>query len=1185
MITNNEKQMEIINMIINASINVNSEEHQKLLFKLLEFEQNQIAYTEKLLDILCNIELLFKEFNSEKRILILIYIKNFFIKIQNRNELKNIPNIFENISKIFIIYLKVNFSQLEEKIFCEINDSLFNILSHFEKIKEYLKDIYKNIITKIFDNGKIIQKEILLKIINLYTSFNSIYLLYIHEQQELNFIFDYYNFLFGQCEIVSFKGNEKLTNETIKNNANLFNKLIISFSKTSVNALDNFLKNQIFPYLISKEKKEDEFLHFFLQNDSFLDFIQHGFMLFSSFENYSNTNSQFFILSNIKNEFNFIISKGKGILLELLTIICQKISKYNYSQNFQKYNLFVKGITENLIIHLENYYKSNEYPREKIDNTNEEINQLTLIVKSLVYLEILTVYPESYNIIRQHQMDIFQYIIIPNLLISPLEKSSFELDSNLYCKTLFDMCKICENSLPKNKALRLLMNMCENIDGFFNYIIHLYLKILLQLTKIKDDTIINDNNEIFLFLINKVNQIDLTEQCFQVLTSVSFLFSEREKIYDFFSEKIDLINHFLIKISNNYLKTKLCMFYSYVLEDLFHDENEILSKSFNDSLIFLFNCVLNNENCLSLFQVALNCINSIIFDKYLKKFCVQEVTIFANKIINYIQINKMECFENDFNNFVKGIINFYMLDLEQDAIKLFDFFWDSFYNSMKYMLNHKNEMRTILGEKVNDNQDFPFKINLIETIINLIKNKNGNIKNTIYSKVILLINELDNLFNWEYEGNILDILILIFEDTKYLSENYISNIIKYFLKFTNGIDGNFTYKFEEYHIYFIFTYLQCFNEKILINNKIQLNLFEMIFFRIQNIPRKTQLNKIIAEHIIYANFLNVAIMFFWNLFCNDDIKLFLNMIINRMETHPNANLDLNVRLSIAIFLLFLKIEKYEYIQKINLNNLIVKIINFFPINNLCSIEQQIISIFCSIMVRFILIQGNNLNDNKNKIDDILYYLINLNLIQLKLIKKKLTNELNLNSEYGNINYQNDEDEEKIISRQKEFTFSKRKEHKTSLKIDIKVDKNIDEDDYFVDIKNENDDDSESSLNTGGSNNSSKENYLLDNSEDDKDDEFIKIKKGQFNFNKYYKSFANESLKIYLKNINEFQMFNIMLKDIELSNKDLYILIMKKFDNESINLIQTFREYKKIVFNNNGKNNYLYRKIIKLKKKL
>ena len=257
MITNNEKQMEIINMIINASINVNSEEHQKLLFKLLEFEQNQIAYTEKLLDILCNIELLFKEFNSEKRILILIYIKNFFIKIQNRNELKNIPNIFENISKIFIIYLKVNFSQLEEKIFCEINDSLFNILSHFEKIKEYLKDIYKNIITKIFDNGKIIQKEILLKIINLYTSFNSIYLLYIHEQQELNFIFDYYNFLFGQCEIVSFKGNEKLTNETIKNNANLFNKLIISFSKTSVNALDNFLKNQIFPYLISKEKKKD----------------------------------------------------------------------------------------------------------------------------------------------------------------------------------------------------------------------------------------------------------------------------------------------------------------------------------------------------------------------------------------------------------------------------------------------------------------------------------------------------------------------------------------------------------------------------------------------------------------------------------------------------------------------------------------------------------------------------------------------------------------------------------------------------------------------------------------------------------------------------------------------------------------------------------------------------------------
>ena len=1179
--TNNQKQREIINMIITASINVNTEEHQKILFKLLELEKNQIAYTEKLLDILCNLEIIFKELNSDHRIQILIYIKNFLNKVQERSELKNIPNIIVNISKIFIIYLKENITQLEEKIFCEINDSLFTLLSNFENIKDYLNDIYKNIITKIFDNGKIIQREVLLKLINLYTSFNKIYLLYIHEQQELNFIFDYYNFLFGQCEIVSFNGNEKITNEKIKNSANLFNKLIISFSKTSVITLDNFLKSQLFTNLISKEKKEDEFLNLFLQNDSFLDFINHGFMLFSSFENYSNTNNQFFVLSNIKNEFNFIISKGKGILLELLTIICQKINKYNYSQHFKKYNEFIKDITEKLIFHLINFYKTNEYPREKIDNTPEEINQLTLIVKSLVYLEIIIVYPETYNIIRQYQMDIFQYIIIPNLLISPLEKSSFELDSNLYCKTLFDMCKICENSLPKNKALRLLMNMSENIDGFLNFIVHLYLKIMLKLTGIKDDTIINDNNEIFIFLVGKINEIDLTEQCFQVLTSISFLFSEREKIYDFFSEKIDLINHLLIKISNNYLKTKLCMFYSYLLEDLFHDDNEILSKSFNDSLIFLFNCILNNDNCLSLFQVALNSINSIIFNKYLKKFCVNEVTIYANKVINYIQVNKMECFENDFNTFVKGIINFYMIDLEQDAIKLFDFFWDSFYKSVKYMLEHKNEIRTILGEKVNDNQDFPFKINLIETIINLIKNKNGNIKNAIYSKVIILINELENFFNWDYEGNILDIFNLILEDTKYLNENYISNIIKYFLKFTNGIDGSFTYKFEEYHIYFIFTFLQCFNEQIIINNNVQSNLFEMLFIRIQNIPRKTHLNKIIAEHIIYANLLNVSIMFFWNLFSNNDINIILNMIIKRMETNPNANLDLNIRLSMGIFLLFLKIEKYENIENINLYNLIVKVINFFPINNLCSTEQQIISIFCSLMVRFILIQGNNFNNNK--IDDILYHLINLNLNQLKLIKKKLTNELNLNSEYENNDYKKEEDEEIIISRQKEFTFSKRKEHKTSLKIDIKVDKNIDEDDYFVDIKDENDD-SESILNTGGSNNSSKENYLMDNSNDDKDDEFIKIKKGQFNFNKYYKSFANESLKEYLKNINEFQMFNIMLKDIELTNKDLYILILKKFDNDSVNLIQTFREYKKIVFNNNGKNNYLYRKIIKLKKK-
>ena len=111
--TNNEKQREIINMIITASVNVNSEEHNKILFKLLELEKNQIAYTEKLLDILCNLEIIFKELNSDHRIQILIYIKNFLIKIQEIYELKNIINIIVNIYKIFIIYLIDNITKLE----------------------------------------------------------------------------------------------------------------------------------------------------------------------------------------------------------------------------------------------------------------------------------------------------------------------------------------------------------------------------------------------------------------------------------------------------------------------------------------------------------------------------------------------------------------------------------------------------------------------------------------------------------------------------------------------------------------------------------------------------------------------------------------------------------------------------------------------------------------------------------------------------------------------------------------------------------------------------------------------------------------------------------------------------------------------------------------------------------------
>ena len=48
MIKNDEKQKEIINMIISANINVNNEEHHNILYKLITLEQNEVAFTEKL---------------------------------------------------------------------------------------------------------------------------------------------------------------------------------------------------------------------------------------------------------------------------------------------------------------------------------------------------------------------------------------------------------------------------------------------------------------------------------------------------------------------------------------------------------------------------------------------------------------------------------------------------------------------------------------------------------------------------------------------------------------------------------------------------------------------------------------------------------------------------------------------------------------------------------------------------------------------------------------------------------------------------------------------------------------------------------------------------------------------------------------------------------------------------------
>ena len=85
---------------------------------------------------------------------------------------------------------------------------------------------------------------------------------------------------------------------------------------------------------------------------------------------------------------------------------------------------------------------------------------------------------------------------------------------------------------------------------------------------------------------------------------------------------------------------------------------------------------------------------------------------------------------------------------------------------------------------------------------------------------------------------------------------------------------------------------------------------------------------------------------------------------------------------------------------------------------------------------------------------------------------------------------------------------------------------------------------------------------------------------------YFNKYANEKLVVYLKQINEFKLFEIMMRDIELNDKNTLYGILDKIKQthgeDKLKLIEEYKGLQKIAFQN--KNIFSYRKILKIKRK-
>ena len=1288
---------QLINLILFTSENAASSNHHESLFKLLQEEKNEIQLTTNLLEILSNFNQCINKLSSLQNLHLLIYIKNILLKFKAKPKLKNITNFEQNVLSGINFYLNFNFNNDNDdnfknikKIYDEIIPSLFDLIVVMKEPKNFLQLIYdKIILIYLKDNNNtnyILSHDSIIKFIFVYESFCRIYLIYIVKNSEISIIFEKYLNLLQFCKNFCLNYNNIQNQKDINElNAKLINQCILSFSKTSMLSLDNFIKSQIL-YIFPEIKGNNEYSneqndkkYIFINNNSFLEFVDSCF--------YYDNNKNIFSFgieyaNNKEQKFNFLLSKGKGILIELITVLIKKLTKYELFNTYENFNTQTFNYYCNIINYLKNFYQNakGNYPREKADNSPEEIIQLSVIVKLINFIDEIIDNKIYNNLIETNLFiinssnknekyeEIFKYIIVPNLLQTELEKTFFEFDQDEYLKNLLDMCHICEVKLPKQKSIKLLMTLCDSVNGFLSIIVHVYILILKNIS-------LNNNNiskieiedkykSLYFFLTQNINSFNLIEQSLQVLTSVSYLFGDKPEISDYFCDEIDLINYMLIKISDPFLKTKLCVFYSYNLEILFHNDDEVLSKSFDDSLNFLFDCIFNKTSNDSLKKVAFNSLNEIIFNNYLKKFCITSVSIYALKIINYFNIKEnLKGLEEEFNEFLKGIVKEYMFNLGDSIIQLFDLFWDKFLiclsksetnekgidNFDQNINNLKNGVLKDKTKEVNNAFELNLQINTIKNFVSMVINKDIEIKKNIYEKILSLFPKLSLYIDTDFEEEILQLISKVISDIKLLHDSYFIHLKNYYNALNTMINkDDFRYKIENYHLDFIFTCFQYLKNNLLIKENIIEVLTSNLNSRLSKIPRYVSTKSIFIEDCLYCDMgLCIDIFFFSNMKRSNICEL-IKIFYMRMEKKPNSDYDLNVKLCINIFLLLIKNEGYDLFDEIflnnkniNLYNFLCKVISFFPVKDLSLIQQQIIAIFCSLIIRYLIIKKKNnqkilINEERTSSDKdaqkIFYLIFIINLNQLNIIKNKSSNIISKNEIKKEELYQKTLNKEIIIDsyeinenngknhfkKNTKMVFKERTPHNSSIL--KKYDYANNDNDYFNDdeflLKNEikddynengkvknnkNDDESDDDGGYGDENmdpneeNNNNEDYdsdydnnIYDDEEniDDKDEEFLTIKNDtKYSFMYFFNKFANEELIVFLKEINEFHLFEIMMKDIEINDPDLFKQLLNQIKTSQgenkLKLIEKFKGLQKIEFKDK---NITYRKILKIQKK-
>jgi len=361
--------------------------------------------------------------------------------------------------------------------------------------------------------------------------------------------------------------------------------------------MKNLEKLSINTHLLNSQSQKE----IFLNNEILLQLIYNLLCITRDYTVGEFSNSLLYQQDNKTKVFDF-----KVIIFRCLKSSCKYLFNNNKFDLAPVFCKFIFKIFEEIIRFLTIINKS-KINLEKSDTTIEDIQLSNFLIAIISFFKSCTNFPIINELIRKNNIEIFRYVIMPFLRTTELEQEYFLMEPDNFVTTLNDFAKAQQTDSIKAKVISLLEKLCRNIERFDLYIVQFYLEILYYVinksnseTKFEFKFEILGENSIFLPYINELSDEELFEQSLQILSNLSYLIYDKREYTSHFEISIKKINSVLLNLKSDFLKAKLCLFYAYTLDDLFRIDNETVLKEFDDSIDFLFHCLILDNKSVSL---------------------------------------------------------------------------------------------------------------------------------------------------------------------------------------------------------------------------------------------------------------------------------------------------------------------------------------------------------------------------------------------------------------------------------------------------------------------------------------------------------------------------------------------------------------------------------------------------------